>query len=81
MGNASRAKEIGASLTRTGTPAVTRAVPRLGAAIAELETEAPGWQTEMDLLASRDQGNVDDWPEWCLLPPKRHTPSPRLTAW
>jgi phenolic acid decarboxylase len=48
---------------------VTRALERLDAAIAELETEAPGWQAEMDLLrASRDQGNVEDWPEWCLLP-------------
>ncbi len=48
---------------------MTRALERLDAAIAELETEAPGWQAEMDLLrASRDQGNVDGWPEWCLLP-------------
>jgi hypothetical protein len=61
---------------------VTRALERLDAAIAELETEAPSWQAEMDLLrASRDQGNIDDWPEWRLLPGKRPTPSPRPTAW
>ncbi len=48
---------------------MTRALDRLDAAIAELDTEASGWQAELDLLrASRDQGNVKDWPEWCLLP-------------
>lgn len=48
---------------------LTRALERLDAAIAELETKAPGWQAVMDLLrVSPGQGNVDDWPAWCLLP-------------
>jgi hypothetical protein len=69
MGKASKAKELARAARAPGHPAVTRALERLDAAIAELETEAPGWQAEMDeLRASRGQGNVDDWPEWCLLP-------------
>lgn len=69
MGKASKAKELARAKRVPGHPAVTRALERLDAAIAELETAAPGWQAEMDLLrASRDQGNVDGWPEWCLLP-------------
>ena len=69
MGKASRAKALARAARAPGHPAVTRALERLDAAIAKLETEAPGWQAEMDLLrASRRQGDVDDWPEWCLLP-------------
>jgi len=69
MGKASKAKELARAKRVPGHPAVTRALERLDAAIAELETYAPGWQAEMDLLrTSRGRGNVDDWPAWCLLP-------------
>jgi hypothetical protein len=69
MGKSSRAKQLARASRAPGHPAVTGAIERLGAAIARLETEAPGWQAEMDLLrASRDERGGDDWPEWCLVP-------------
>jgi hypothetical protein len=61
MGKSSRAKQLARASRAPGHPAVTGAIARLGAAIARLETEAPGWQAEMDLLrASRDERGGDD---------------------